>query len=90
VMWELDEQGRVHGQWTGKTVIRSCAQLAYEHAQDMIDGKFAARAGEKPPAGLAEPHRWSEVRAASPCRGGGGRRRPKEMDLMFFIVGSDE
>jgi len=61
VMWELDEQGMVHSQWTGKTVIRSCAQLAYEHAQDMIDGKYRARPGEEPPAKLAEPHQWSEV-----------------------------
>jgi DIS3-like exonuclease 2 len=33
VEWELDEQGVIHDQWFGKSVIRSCAKLAYPMVQ---------------------------------------------------------
>ena len=33
VVWTLDEEGRVYDEWFGRTVIRSCTKLAYEHAQ---------------------------------------------------------
>lgn len=37
VFWEFTENGDVMSHRFGRTVIRSCAQLAYEHAQMMIE-----------------------------------------------------
>ena len=38
VEWKLDSEGKILGDpWFGRTVIRSCAKLAYEHAQGMLD-----------------------------------------------------
>ena len=37
VEWKMNENGEVLSEWFGRTVIRSCAKLAYEHAQSMID-----------------------------------------------------
>ncbi|KAG7153782.1 DIS3-like exonuclease 2-like [Homarus americanus] len=37
VIWELRPNGEVVGEWFGRTVIRSCLKLAYEHAQGMIE-----------------------------------------------------
>lgn len=53
IIWELDEQGEIvpDTQWIGRTVIKSVAKLAYQHAQMVLDD-FAR--GEKDGAGLAE------------------------------------
>ena len=40
VMWEISPAGDVTSQWIGRTIIHSCAKLTYDHAQDMIDGKY--------------------------------------------------
>ncbi|KAI6209481.1 DIS3-like exonuclease 2 [Aphelenchoides besseyi] len=37
VVWKMNENAEVMDQWFGRTIIRSCVKLAYEHAQDMID-----------------------------------------------------
>ena len=37
VVWTLDEQCNVKKEWFGRTVIRSCAKLAYGHAQAVIE-----------------------------------------------------
>lgn len=37
VIWEMSGQGEILKTWFGRTVIRSCAKLAYDHAQDFID-----------------------------------------------------
>lgn len=37
VIWELDPNGKILGEWFGRTVIRSCTKLSYEHAQGMIE-----------------------------------------------------
>ncbi len=36
VEWTLSPEGKVLEEWFGRSVIRSCVKLAYEHAQDMI------------------------------------------------------
>ena len=38
VVWEMSDEGDVLAQWAGRTVIRSCAKLAYGHAQ--VSGAF--------------------------------------------------
>ncbi|KAF2352189.1 DIS3-like exonuclease 2 [Trinorchestia longiramus] len=37
VIWDMDPEGNVESCWFGRTVIRSCAKLSYEHAQRVID-----------------------------------------------------
>ncbi|XP_068219818.1 uncharacterized protein Dis3l2 isoform X3 [Palaemon carinicauda] len=37
VIWELSPRGEVIGEWFGRTVIRSCVKLSYDHAQTMIE-----------------------------------------------------
>ncbi|KAI7895142.1 uncharacterized protein EV154DRAFT_413823 [Mucor mucedo] len=39
VIWKMDFEGKIVDTWFGKTVIRSCAKLAYEDAQCVIDGQ---------------------------------------------------
>ena len=48
VVWTLDEEGRVYDEWFGRTVIRSCTKLAYEHAQvgEMMEGGAGGREGK--------------------------------------------
>ena len=58
VIWELSDEGKVLSQWAGRTVIRTCAKLAYEHAQAMIEGTFDI---SKPPVALSSPHTWPQV-----------------------------
>lgn len=38
VIWTMDANGVPIDTWFGKTIIRSCAKLAYEDAQSVIDG----------------------------------------------------
>lgn len=39
VVWRMSADARVRSTWFGRTVIRSCARLAYEDAQDIIEGR---------------------------------------------------
>ena len=39
VVWNLQSDGTVVKEWFGRTVIRSCAKLSYNHAQTMIELK---------------------------------------------------
>jgi exoribonuclease R len=32
VVWKMDDQGNVHSEWFGRSVIRSCAKLSYDEA----------------------------------------------------------
>lgn len=44
-VFEMDESGRVHKEWFGRTVIHSAHRFTYESAQEVIEtgkGKFAA------------------------------------------------
>ncbi|CAO0790682.1 unnamed protein product [Mucor circinelloides] len=38
VIWKMDKQGKPVDTWFGKTIIKSCAKLAYDDAQRVIDG----------------------------------------------------
>lgn len=33
VVWKMDDDGNILQEWFGRSVIKSCAKLAYEHAQ---------------------------------------------------------
>ncbi|KAI8643833.1 hypothetical protein BD408DRAFT_341610 [Parasitella parasitica] len=38
VIWKMDKKGKPVETWFGKTIIKSCAKLAYEDAQRVIEG----------------------------------------------------
>eukprot|EP00850_Spirogloea_muscicola_P005504 SM000025S08399 [mRNA] locus=s25:572247:577087:- [translate_table: standard] len=40
IIWEMTLEGAIKNQWLGRTVIRSCCKLSYNHAQEIIDGAF--------------------------------------------------
>eukprot|EP00192_Tetraselmis_astigmatica_P002303 CAMPEP_0117691284 /NCGR_PEP_ID=MMETSP0804-20121206/25625_1 /TAXON_ID=1074897 /ORGANISM="Tetraselmis astigmatica, Strain CCMP880" /LENGTH=998 /DNA_ID=CAMNT_0005504481 /DNA_START=114 /DNA_END=3110 /DNA_ORIENTATION=- len=63
IIWDITPDGDIVGQWMGRTVIRSCVKLAYEHAQRIIDGTFTAQStDEEPiPSDLQAPYTWQEV-----------------------------
>lgn len=49
VVWTLTSDGRVLSEWFGRSIIRSCCKLSYEHAQDLLDDPDRERApGELP------------------------------------------
>ena len=37
VEWTMTAMGKIKSEWFGRSVIKSCAKLAYEHAQSMLD-----------------------------------------------------
>ncbi|MEW5299114.1 MAG: hypothetical protein WDW36_002160 [Sanguina aurantia] len=44
VVWDLDAEGQVVSQWAGRSIICSCAKLAYPMVQAMIEGRFQREA----------------------------------------------
>ncbi|XP_060623306.2 DIS3-like exonuclease 2 isoform X2 [Anolis sagrei] len=63
VIWKLTPEGKIIDEWFGRTVIRSCAKLSYDHAQSMIENpekEFGAQ--ELPP--ISSQHSVAEVRQA--------------------------
>lgn len=40
IFWDMNSAGEVLDHWIGRTIIRSCCKLSYEHAQNIIDGSF--------------------------------------------------
>ncbi|XP_046571532.1 LOW QUALITY PROTEIN: DIS3-like exonuclease 2 [Haliotis rubra] len=37
VIWTMDANGEIEDEWFGRTVIRSCVKLSYDHAQGFIE-----------------------------------------------------
>ncbi|KAL0365867.1 UNVERIFIED_CONTAM: DIS3-like exonuclease 2 [Sesamum radiatum] len=37
IFWDINLAGEVLDRWIGRTIIRSCSKLSYEHAQEIID-----------------------------------------------------
>lgn len=63
VVWTMTRDGRVLSEWFGRSVIRSCSKLSYEHAQDLMDDPDRQRPeGELPE--LHGPHTWAQVAQA--------------------------
>ncbi|KAI3464487.1 hypothetical protein Pfo_021150 [Paulownia fortunei] len=40
ILWDINSAGEILDRWIGRTIIRSCSKLSYEHAQEIIDGEF--------------------------------------------------
>ncbi|XP_074506588.1 DIS3-like exonuclease 2 isoform X2 [Sebastes fasciatus] len=56
VIWKITPEGKILSEWFGRSVIRSCVKLSYDHAQSMIeapDKMFSAE--ELPPADPEHP-----------------------------------
>ncbi|VDK53630.1 unnamed protein product [Anisakis simplex] len=49
VVFKMNYQAEVFDQWFGRSIIRSCCKLAYEHAQDMIEHEDKEFAKEELP-----------------------------------------
>jgi len=39
VEWTINDQGEILEEWFGRSVIRSCVKLSYDHAQGVIEGR---------------------------------------------------
>ncbi|EPY51985.1 ribonuclease II family protein [Schizosaccharomyces cryophilus OY26] len=56
VTWKMNKEGKEVGKrWFGKSVIKTCARLAYGEAQKIIEGKSWAEGVGKPIAGNHSP-----------------------------------
>nr|KAF6494551.1 DIS3 like 3'-5' exoribonuclease 2 [Rousettus aegyptiacus] len=63
VIWTLTPEGKILDEWFGRTVIRSCTKLSYEHAQSMIESPTERIPGtELPP--VSPEHSSDEVHQA--------------------------
>jgi len=68
ITWDLTPKGKILAQWAGRSIIRSCVKLAYGHAQDMIEGKFAGLPDQETPSVELHGYTWPEVCPSSfPC-----------------------
>ncbi|XP_056149122.1 DIS3-like exonuclease 2 [Lampris incognitus] len=56
VIWRITPQGKILSEWFGRSVIRSCVKLSYDHAQNMIEAPDKlCSAGELPPVDPDHP-----------------------------------
>jgi len=55
VEWEMNDKAEILSEWFGRSVIRSCAKLAYEDAQCLIDDKDLTGVD------VAKPHTLEDV-----------------------------
>ncbi|XP_006866808.1 PREDICTED: DIS3-like exonuclease 2-like [Chrysochloris asiatica] len=63
VIWTLTPEGKILDEWFGRTIIRSCTKLSYEHAQSMIESPSEPVPAEALPPISAE-HTSQEVHQA--------------------------
>ncbi|KAI8372728.1 uncharacterized protein BYT42DRAFT_500545 [Radiomyces spectabilis] len=56
VIWKMDGEGNVLETWFGKSIIKSCAKLAYSDAQSVIEG------GELPITATVQNHEVNAVK----------------------------
>lgn len=74
ITWDLTPKGKILAQWAGRSIIKSCVKLAYGHAQDMIEGKFAGLPDQEAPSVELHGYAWPEV-------------RPVELPMPFVLAG---
>ncbi|XP_042560492.1 DIS3-like exonuclease 2 isoform X2 [Clupea harengus] len=95
VVWKLSPEGKILSEWFGRSVIRSCVKLSYDHAQSMIDAPdklFTAE--ELPPCSPEHPideihqavlNLHSIARRLRSQRFEGGALRLDQMKLAFTL-----
>ncbi|MGH0164589.1 UNVERIFIED_CONTAM: hypothetical protein FKN15_055843 [Acipenser sinensis] len=63
VIWKLTPQGKILDEWFGRTVIRSCVKLSYDHAQSMIEAPEKLFSAEELPP-FSPEHPVDEIHQA--------------------------
>ncbi|XP_006207950.2 DIS3-like exonuclease 2 isoform X1 [Vicugna pacos] len=63
VIWTLTPEGKIIDEWFGRTIIRSCTKLSYEHAQSMIESPTKSVPKEELPP-ISPEHTREEVHRA--------------------------
>ncbi|KAG9330642.1 hypothetical protein JZ751_023438 [Albula glossodonta] len=63
VIWKITPQGKILSEWFGRSVIRSCVKLSYDHAQSMIDAPDRLLSAEELPP-CAPQHPIDEIHQA--------------------------
>ncbi|XP_072560603.1 DIS3-like exonuclease 2 isoform X2 [Paramormyrops kingsleyae] len=63
VIWKITPEGKILSEWFGRSVIRSCIKLSYDHAQSMIDSPDAPPGPEQLPP-CAPKHPVAEIHRA--------------------------
>mmetsp|Transcript_57804 Transcript_57804/g.183268 ORF Transcript_57804/g.183268 Transcript_57804/m.183268 type:complete len:232 (-) Transcript_57804:191-886(-) len=59
--WEMEADGTILSQWAGRSVICSCAKLAYGHAQAVIAGEDTGEGAG--PVEITGAHTWAQCAA---------------------------
>nr|CAG4647808.1 EOG090X047D [Moina brachiata] len=59
VEWTVNDKGEILDEWFGRSIIKSCVKLSYDHAQAVIEGR---EDGEINWPELKGPHTLSDVR----------------------------
>ncbi|KAM9720259.1 DIS3-like exonuclease 2 [Menidia menidia] len=56
VIWKITPEGKIQSEWFGRSVIRSCVKLSYDHAQSLIEAPEKLFSPEElPPVDPAHP-----------------------------------
>ncbi|XP_005997423.1 DIS3-like exonuclease 2 [Latimeria chalumnae] len=63
VIWKLTPEGKILGEWFGRTIICSCVKLSYEHAQSMIENPEVLLSPEELPP-ISPEHPIDEIHLA--------------------------
>ncbi|KAM6948751.1 DIS3-like exonuclease 2 [Aplochiton taeniatus] len=63
VIWKITPQGKILSEWFGRSVIRSCVKLSYDHAQSMIEAPDKLFPAEELPP-MAPEHPLDEIHQA--------------------------
>ena len=79
----LSSSQQVTDVWFGRTIIRSSHQLAYQQAQDILDGKPAAPGDELPPGERQKVLKTVEL-LSSLAEKRKARQNPSEHDLTLL------
>ncbi|VVA95646.1 unnamed protein product [Arabis nemorensis] len=64
IFWDINKEGEVIDHWIGRTVIRSCCKLSYDHAQGIIEGTDEMLRNDVAENGWPALHgsfQWSDV-----------------------------
>ncbi|XP_041659449.1 DIS3-like exonuclease 2 [Cheilinus undulatus] len=63
VIWEITPEGKILSEWFGRSVIRSCVKMSYDHAQSMIEAPEKLFTAEELPP-VAPEHPIDEIHQA--------------------------
>ncbi|RVE61474.1 hypothetical protein OJAV_G00171020 [Oryzias javanicus] len=64
VIWKLSPEGEVLSEWFGRSVIRSCVKLSYNHAQSLIEAPDKLFSPEELPENMDPEHPIDEIHQA--------------------------